>query len=63
MKIANKNKISEEQLVKLKKRYDEDFIRYWTAGNNPPKFRTFPMEEFKNRLKNQGFFKKYGRSE
>lgn len=57
MKIANKNKISEEQLVNLKKRYDEDFVCYWTAGSKPPKFRPISMDEFKNRLKNTDFLK------
>ena len=60
MKIA---KISKEQLVNLKKRYDEDFVRYWTAGSKPPKFRPISMGEFKNRLKNTDFFEKFGRSE
>jgi hypothetical protein len=63
VKVADKNKISEEQLVNLKKRYDEDFVRYWTAEGKPPKFRPISMGEFKNRLKKPDFFKKFGRSE
>lgn len=63
MKISNSDKISETQLVKLKERYDKDFIKYWTAGNNPPKFNAISMEEFKKRLENPEFFEKYGRLE
>jgi hypothetical protein len=63
LKTTNSNKISESQLLKLKERYDKAFIKYWTAGNNPPKFNPISMEEFKKRLDNPEFFEKYGRLE
>ena len=61
VKNINSKNLSETQLIKLKERYDKDFIKYWTAGHNPPKFNPISMEEFKERLKNPDFFEKYGR--
>jgi len=52
--------LTEEDFIELKKRYDEDFLSYWTAGNNPPKFKPISMEEFKKRLKKKSFHDKYG---
>ena len=61
MKNINSKNLSEAQLIKLKERYDKDFIKYWTAGKNPPKFNPISMEEFKERLTKPEFFEKYGR--
>lgn len=54
--------ITDEEFLILKKRYDEDFTKYWTYGKNPPKYGIISMDEFKKRLKNSTpeFFKKYG---
>lgn len=56
-------KITEKEFLILKKRYDEDFTKYWTYGKNPPKYGIISMDEFKKRLKNSTpeFFKKYGK--
>ena len=55
-------KLTEEDLLELKQRYDTDYDNYWTSKNKPPKFGHIYMEEFKKRLKNSSieFFKKYG---
>ncbi|WP_396138636.1 hypothetical protein [Flavobacterium sp.] len=56
------NMLTDEDFKILKKRYDKDFNKYWTHGNNKPKFNTISMNEFKQRLKHFSidFFKKYG---
>lgn len=56
------SKLTEEDLLVLKKKYDTDYDNYWTSKNKPPKFGHISMEEFKKRLKNSSidFFKKYG---
>jgi thymidylate synthase len=44
-----------------KKRYDESFKKYWTAGNNPPKFSPISDKEFEKRiLENDEFATKWG---
>lgn len=55
-------KLTEEDLLELKKKYDTDYDNYWTSKNKHPKFGHISMEEFKKRLKNSSidFFKKYG---
>lgn len=55
-------KLTEDDLLVLKKKYDTDYDNYWTSKNKPPKFSHISMEEFKKRLKNStiDFFKKYG---
>lgn len=55
-------KLTEDDLLVLKKKYDSDYDNYWTSKNKPPKFDHISMEEFKKRLKNSSieFFKKYG---
>lgn len=55
-------KIRNEDFLILKGRYDEDYKKYWTYGNNSPKYGIISMDEFKKRLKNStpDFFKKYG---
>jgi hypothetical protein len=55
-------KLTEEDLLELKQRYDTDYDNYWTSKNKPTKFGHIYMEEFKKRLKNSSieFFKKYG---
>ena len=55
-------KLTDEDFTVLKNRYDVAFEKYWTYGNNPPKFSRISMNEFKERLKNSSidFFKKYG---
>ena len=55
-------KLTEEDLLVLKKKYDTVYDNYWTSKNKPPKFSHISMEEFKKRLKNSSldFFKKYG---
>lgn len=55
-------KITEEEFLVLKLRYDLDYKKYWTYGENPPKYGIISMDEFKKRLKNSTpeFFKKYG---
>lgn len=55
-------KLTEEDLLVLKKKYDADYDNYWTSKNKPPKFGHISMEEFKKRLRNSSidFFKKYG---
>lgn len=50
----------EEELLILKKKYDESFIKYWTSGDNPPKFQPISLNEFRKRLKQLWFYKKYG---
>jgi hypothetical protein len=52
--------IPEHILIPLKEKYDIDFKKYWTSGTNPPKFGIISMGEFRNRLKNIDFYKKYG---
>ncbi|WP_396142194.1 hypothetical protein [Flavobacterium sp.] len=56
------NKLKDEDFEILKKRYDSDYDKYWTHGNNNPKFSRISMNEFKQRLKQSSidFFKKYG---
>lgn len=56
------SKLTDEDFTVLKNRYDVAFEKYWTYGNNPPKFSRISMNEFKERLKNSSidFFKKYG---
>lgn len=56
------SKLTDEDLLVLKKKYDADFANYWTSKNKPPKFGHISMGEFKKRLKNSSidFFKKYG---
>lgn len=56
------DKITEEEFLILKQRYDKDYKKYWTHSNNPPKYGIISMDEFKKRLKNSTteFFKKYG---
>ena len=55
-------KLTEDDLLVLKKKYDTDYDNYWTSKKKPPKFSHISMEEFKKRLKNSSidFFKKYG---
>lgn len=57
------SKLTDEDLLVLKKKYDADFANYWSSKNNPPKFGNISMEEFKKRLKNSSidFFVKYGK--
>ena len=52
---------NEAELLLLKKKYDIDYLQYWTAGNKPPKFGPITMEEFRERLKKPQFFEIYGR--
>jgi hypothetical protein len=62
-KISEKYaKLTEEDLLVLKKKYDADYDNYWTSKNKAPKFGHISMEEFKKRLRNSSidFFKKYG---
>lgn len=55
-------KITEEEFLILKQKYDMNYKKYWTHGNNPPKYAIISMDEFKKRLLNSTpeFFKKYG---
>lgn len=56
------NNLTDNDFIILKSRYDTEFEKYWTYGNNSPKFNIISMEEFKQRLKKSpiDFFKKYG---
>lgn len=56
-------KLTEDDLLVLKKKYDTDYDNYWTSKSKPPKFGHISMEEFKKRLKNSSidFFLKYGK--
>jgi hypothetical protein len=56
-------KLTEEDLLELKQKYDTDYDNYWTSKNKPPKFGHISLEEFKKRLKNSSvdFFLKYGK--
>jgi thymidylate synthase len=39
-----------------KKRYDENYSKYWTAGNNSPKFANISTKEFEKRIINSDEF-------
>ena len=44
-----------------KKKYDEAFEEYWTAGDNPPKFSNISNKQFEERiLRSDEFAKKWG---
>ena len=44
-----------------KKRYDESYSKYWTAGNNSPKFTNISTKEFEKRImNNEEFAEKWG---
>jgi thymidylate synthase len=44
-----------------KKNYDKHFSKYWTAGDNPPKYDNISNEEFEKRIKtDEEFAKKWG---
>lgn len=44
-----------------KNNYDKAFSKYWTAGNNPPKFKNISTEEFEKRiLENDDFAHVWG---
>ena len=45
----------------VKKKYDKAFEKYWTAGNNPPKFANIDNKEFEKRiLEDDEFAEKWG---
>lgn len=54
--------ISADELINLKEEYDKDFIKYWSVGRRDfPKYQPVSIEVFIERLRNKGFFEKYGR--
>ena len=59
---SNLKSITSEELINFKEKHDKDFIKYWSAGGRDfPKFQPVSVKEFIERLRNKGFFKKYGR--
>jgi hypothetical protein len=60
--IEKYNNLTDDDFIILKSRYDNEYQKYWTYRNNPPKFNVISMEEFKQRLIKYPtyFFKKYG---
>lgn len=54
--------ISVDELINLKEEYNKDFIKYWSVGGRDfPKYQPVSIEVFIERLRNKGFFEKYGR--
>ena len=39
--------ILDNELLVKKEKYDKAYIMYWSAGNNPPRFKTISLKEFK----------------